>query len=115
MTSLPLYHCHPGLYLKDLLRYYFTSFLVAFLLNLSGCTGQTVVRINILFISFVRRGLEIISSDFEEDLTKIVGVDAFQRFLIKPEIAENLYNRKLKPQGVLNSSCAKESMRPYFL
>ena len=39
-------------------------------------------------------GLMIISGDFEEDLTKIVGGDAFQRFLlIKPEIAENLYNR----------------------
>ena len=43
----------------------------------------------------MRLGLKIISGDFEEDLTKIVGVDAFQRFLIKPEIAENLYNRKL--------------------
>ena len=52
----------------------------------------------------MRLGLKIISGDFEEDLTKIVGVDAFQRFLIKPEIAENLYNRKLTPYGVLNSS-----------
>ena len=43
----------------------------------------------------MRLGLKIISGDFEEDLTKIVGVEAFQRFLIKPEIAGNLYNRKL--------------------
>src|SRR4029434_2896024 len=84
MTSLPLYHCHPGLYLTDLLRYYFTSCLAAFLLNLSGCTRQTVVRITILFYSirFVRLGLKIISGDFEEDLTKIVGV-SFQRFFDK--------------------------------
>ena len=35
----------------------------------------------------------IISGDFEEDLTKIVGGVAFQRFLRKAEIAENLYNQ----------------------
>src|SRR4029434_4182507 len=54
-----------------------------FLLNLSGCTGQTVVRIKIIFISFVRLGLKIISSDFEEDLTKIVGGVSFQRIFDK--------------------------------
>src|SRR4029434_9497503 len=81
MTSLPLYQCHPILYLKVLLTYYFTSLLAAFLLNLSGYTGQTVVRIKILF--FVRLGLKIISGDFEEDLTKIVGGVGFQRFFDK--------------------------------
>ena len=49
---------------------------------------------------FVRLGLKIISSDFEEDLTKIVGGLGFQSILIKPEIAENLYNRKLAPLNV---------------
>src|SRR4029434_3182071 len=97
MTSLPLYQCHPVLYLKDLLRYDFTSCLAAFLLNLSGCTGQTAVRIK---NKFVRHGLKIISGDFEEDLTKIVGGVAFQRFLRKAEIAENLYNRKLAPLNI---------------
>ena len=48
----------------------------------------------------MRLGLKIISGDFEEDLTNIVGVDAFQRFLRKAEIAENLYNRKLAPLNV---------------
>ena len=43
----------------------------------------------------MRLGLKIISGDFEEDL--IVRVEAFQRFLIKTEIAENLYDRKLTP------------------
>ena len=51
-------------------------------------------------VTFVRLGLKIISGDFEEDFTKIVGVDSFQRFLIKPEIKENLYNRKLAPLNV---------------
>src|SRR4029434_4621061 len=58
------------------------------------CTGQTVVRIKIQF------GLKIISGDFEEDLTKIVGRVGFQMFLIKPGITENLYNRKLAPLNV---------------
>ena len=40
----------------------------------------------------MRLGLKIISGDFEEDLTKIVGVEAFQRFLRKAQISENLYN-----------------------
>ena len=87
-----------------MLIYDFTFCLAAFLLNLSGCTGQTVVRIKILSITFVKLGLKIISGDFEEDLPKIVGGVGFQRFLIKPEIAENLYNRKLTPWGGFNSS-----------
>ena len=45
----------------------------------------------------MRLGLKIMSGKFEEDLTKIVGGVAFHTFLIKPEIAENLYNRKLTP------------------
>ena len=32
---------------------------------------------------FVRLGLKILSSDFEEDLTKIVGGVSFQRFFDK--------------------------------
>src|SRR4029434_4747915 len=47
----------------------------------NGCEDQNCMK------SFVRLGLKIISSDFEEeDLTKIVGGVSFQRFLIKPEI-----------------------------
>ena len=49
---------------------------------------------------FVRLGLKIISGDFEEDLTKIVGGVGFQMFLIKPGITENLYNRKLSPLNI---------------
>src|SRR4029434_3028161 len=50
---------------------------------------------------FVRLGLKIISGDFEEDLTKIVGGVSFQRFfLIKQGITENLHNRKLAPLNV---------------
>ena len=48
----------------------------------------------------MRLGLKIMSGKFEEDLTKIVGGVGFQRFLIKPEIKENLYNRKLAPLNV---------------
>ena len=54
-------------------------------------------------ITFVRLGLKIMSGKFEEDLTKIVGGVAFHTFLIKPEIAENVYNRKLTPWCALNS------------
>src|SRR4029434_10160443 len=82
------------------LRYDFTSCLADFLLNLSGCTGQTVVRIKIIFNNLLRLGLKIISGDFEEDLTKIVGGVGFQRFLRKVEIAENLHNRKFTPLNV---------------
>ena len=41
-----------------------------------------------LLLHFVRLGLKIVSGNFEEDLTKIVGGVGFQRFLIKPEIVE---------------------------
>ena len=51
-------------------------------------------------ITFVRLGLKIIYGHFEEDMTIIVGGVGFQRFLIQPEIAENLYNRKLSPLNV---------------
>ena len=33
-------------------------------------------------VTFVRLGLKIISGDFEEDFTKIVGGVGFQRYLI---------------------------------
>ena len=46
-------------------------------------------------ITFVRLGLKSIYGNFEEDWNKIEGGVGFQRFLIKPEIAENLYNRKM--------------------
>ena len=62
------------------------------------------MRIKIPLITFVRLGLKIISGDFEEDMTKIVGGVGFQRFLIKPEMAGNLYNRKLTPWCALNSA-----------
>ena len=62
------------------------------------------MRIKILLITFVRLGLKIISGDFEEDLSKIVGGEGFQRFLIKPEIAENLYTGGFRGAGTVYSS-----------
>ena len=44
----------------------------------------------------MRLGLRSIYGNFEEDWNKIVGgVGDSKAFRIKPEIAENLYNRKL--------------------
>ena len=81
--------------IKDLLRYDPTSCLVALLPILIGRTGQTVLKIKNLLMNTVRVALTMMCAESREDWTKIVGGVGFQRFFIKPEMAENLYNRKL--------------------
>ena len=42
---------------------------------------------------------------FEEDLAKIIGGVGFERFLIKAEITENLYNRCDVTRGWVLEGC----------